>query len=47
MDFYCLCLVREVGSLFALSNVINEKGNFFLDLKTVKLQESTLLYPSN
>lgn len=47
MEFYCLCVVRKVGSPFALSNVIYEMANCFSNLKTVKLHGNTIIYPGN
>lgn len=43
MEFYGLCVVRKVGALLILSNVINEIGNFSLNLKTVKLHGNAVI----
>lgn len=42
-----IAYVREVGSPFALSNVINEMGKFSPEVKSVKLQGSTIIYLGN
>lgn len=43
MEFYGPCVVRKVGALLALLNVINKIGNFSLNLKTVKLNGNAVI----
>lgn len=42
-----IAYVREVGSPFALSKVIDEMGKFSPEVKSVKLPGSTVIYPGN